>query len=222
MKNRTLHLIFLSFGLSVLTFSVWRSNATFVSLALESKSEVAVESTASPITIDVSESDYSLLYPGLLPDHPLYFIKMIRDRVQLWFTRNPLAKAQLMLTYSDKRYAAALALAEKGKSGLAISTVTKAAHYTDRSLNEAKRAEEQGQDVTQYYEKCLSAVMKHQAVLAGIVSRVAKDAQGGLSDAIQLNSQDQEKVLDLLGGSMQDHESTSSGNPSELEGMDEQ
>lgn len=58
---------------------------------------------------------YQLPYPGLLPDHPLYFIKDIRDQILDFATREPLKKAELYLHLSDKKVAMSLALARKGK-----------------------------------------------------------------------------------------------------------
>jgi hypothetical protein len=31
---------------------------------------------------------YQLPYPGILPDHPLYFLKALRDRLHLFFNRS--------------------------------------------------------------------------------------------------------------------------------------
>ncbi len=70
--------------------------------------------------------DYFLAYPGMLPDHPLYFLKMARDRVWLWLTPDPLKKAELLLLFADKRLGAGKALIEGNKIKLGVTTVTKA------------------------------------------------------------------------------------------------
>src|SRR3989304_6415715 len=48
---------------------------------------------------------YQLPYPGILPDHPLYTLKAVRDRIQVFLTRDNLKKAEIYLLYSDKRLA---------------------------------------------------------------------------------------------------------------------
>lgn len=78
------------------------------------------------INLDEEEVVYQLPYPGLLPDHPLYFVKNIRDQVLLFTTRDNEKKAQLILQLSDKRMAAALALAEKGRERHAKDELMKA------------------------------------------------------------------------------------------------
>ncbi len=81
------------------------------------------------ITTPQEQVAYNLPYPGLLPDHPLYFLKVIRDRVLEFATRDNLKKVELYLLYSDKRAAMALPLANKGKDKLAISTISKGEKY---------------------------------------------------------------------------------------------
>jgi len=72
---------------------------------------------------------YLLPYPGILPNHPLYWSKMIRDRVQLLTTKDPTKKMQLFLLFADKRLAAGQLLIATGDKGLGVSTITKAEKY---------------------------------------------------------------------------------------------
>src|SRR3990172_3897569 len=73
------------------------------------------------------EIDYPLPYPGrVLPDHLLWPVKVVRDRLWLAMTTNPLKKAEISLLLANKRLASAQALFDKEKPDLAISTLTKA------------------------------------------------------------------------------------------------
>jgi hypothetical protein len=45
-------------------------------------------------TIQNQKIDYDLPYPGLLPDHPLYFIKAGRDKITELITRDNIKKAK--------------------------------------------------------------------------------------------------------------------------------
>jgi hypothetical protein len=51
----------------------------------------------------------------ILPDNPLYFLKTIKEKVQLFFTRNTSDEVNLILGFAQKRLAEALKIAEKGK-----------------------------------------------------------------------------------------------------------
>ncbi len=51
----------------------------------------------------------------ILPDNPLYFLKTIKEKVQLLVTRKTSSQADLLLDFSQKRLAEAIKVAEKGK-----------------------------------------------------------------------------------------------------------
>ncbi len=173
-----------------------------VTLAVEQSEEsLEQEETVTPsATVTVSEGeDYVLPYPGLLPDHPLYFLKMVRDRIQLWFTRQSVDQAKLLLHYGDKRIAASLALAEKGKIGLAASTAGKAEGYLERALTAAKLAETQGEDVADLYDQLFRATKKHDKVLLGVLSRTPDEAKTMIEPVIEVNKRVFEELDKKLG-----------------------
>lgn len=198
MPQRLLSFFALLFGVSVLAISIWRTHVSSVSvsLALEATDSAVEEQQSEVMEVTSEESDYSLPYPGILPDHPLYFLKMVRDRIQLWLTRNPVNRAELMLHYADKRFAASLALAEDGKSGLAMSTATKASYYADDAVGVVEGMD--ADEASAFLSTAHAASMKHAAVLDGILSRVPDEAKGSLDEAIQTNLRTRSQVEDLL------------------------
>lgn len=143
----------------------------------------------------VSEDEgYELVYPGLMPDHPLYLLKMIRDQIQLLVTKDSSAKAQLMLVNADKRIAASLILAERGKLGLAASTATKAEQYLQRAIAEAgKIGDEAGR--RNFYERAKRANGKHGMILLGIASRLPEDGKASLQEAYKSNAGSREQLI---------------------------
>jgi len=109
--------------------------------------------------------DYSLAYPGILPDHFLYPLKMIRDRIWLFFTVDPLRKIDVLLLFADKRIGAAKALTEEGKVDLALTTATKAEKYLERAVSQEKLARERGKDTSGQRERLVKATFKHEELL---------------------------------------------------------
>ena len=81
------------------------------------------------ISLDEKETVYELPYPGILPDHPLYFFKVVRDKIWAFSTRDNLKKVDIYILFSDKRAKMAQALSNKGKTDLAISTMSKGEKY---------------------------------------------------------------------------------------------
>ena len=106
--------------------------------------------------------DYYLPYPGILPDHPLYWLKMVRDRVGLLLTTGETVKAEKLLLYADKRLGAAWALVESNKVPLGVSTLTKAEKYLEQAVNS------NGDAV--FKAKLAKAVLKHEEVISRLKS----------------------------------------------------
>ncbi len=118
---------------------------------------------AQEITTE-TKVDYYLPYPGILPDHPLYWLKMVRDRVQLWLTTESLSKAERLLLYADKRLGAGWALVEGNKPGLGITTITKAEKYLEQAVSLAQKLSE-GEAEVKFKAKLAKAIKKHEEVL---------------------------------------------------------
>jgi len=51
----------------------------------------------------------------LLPDNPLYFLKTLKEKIQLLVTRSSTGQADLLLSFAQKRLAEALEVSRRGK-----------------------------------------------------------------------------------------------------------
>src|SRR5260221_13808872 len=90
-------------------------------------------------------SDYTLPYPGILPDNPLYVFKAMRDRMVSWFITDPKNKATFDLLQADKRVAAAFAMSkERPVNGLlVVQTISKGENYFSEAISEMEVARRQ-------------------------------------------------------------------------------
>ncbi|MFS8159467.1 MAG: DUF5667 domain-containing protein [Candidatus Roizmanbacteria bacterium] len=91
----------------------------------------------------VATSVQSLPYPGILVDHPLYFIKETRDLAWLILTRDQDMKSDLLKHIADKKMSMALLLSDKGKWNLSVDVAQdsqedlyKATHYAQEALKD--------------------------------------------------------------------------------------
>jgi hypothetical protein len=113
-------------------------------------------------------SDYPLPYPGLLPDHPFYSFKLIRDELHGWLISNPLEKAEFDLLQSDKFVETSFLLLtqEQKKTELSFAMLAKGYSYFEDGIAKSDAAKKQGinnQDIlkrmgqanTTYQEKIL-------------------------------------------------------------------
>lgn len=80
-------------------------------------------------------NEYILPYPGILPDNPLYQLKVLRDKIYDFFTKDPVKKVQFKLLMADKRMNMARMLAEKGNTSLASDTIVDAVSYYNGAVN---------------------------------------------------------------------------------------
>lgn len=128
--------------------------------------------------------EYELPYPGLLPDNPLYYLKAIRDNIFKILIRDPMKKAEFDLLQSDKRLGAGVALLEKGKEDLAITTLSKSGNYFDDAIANIFKAKRQGENTDQLLDKMITAAKKHQLVI--------REMQKGKKGDILLNLRFQE------------------------------
>lgn len=144
--------------------------------------------------------EYYLPYPGILPDHPLYWLKMVRDRIILELTSEPVGRAKKLLFYADKRINAAKALAEGNQPELAVATAQKAEKYLERAMTQTETAANQGLKVEELYRQLREAASKHEEVLEGIKDQLPPGIKGGVDQAIEVSRRSHQRVSERWGG----------------------
>lgn len=124
-----------------------------------------------------SASDYTLPYPGLLPDSPVYFLKIIRDRIVVFLTSDPLKKAEFNFLTSNKRLAAGIALFERKKFTLSESTLSKGENYFEDAISELKSAKQAGMNIDSMLLNLSQASQKHILVITDLEKRSPKETK---------------------------------------------
>lgn len=133
---------------------------------------------------------YNLPYPGLLPDSPLYTIKVTRDRITDFLTRDNLKKADLYLLYSDKRTSMSLVLASKGKNKLAIDTFIKGEKYFIKIPELLKSAKKQGtQAPSSFIETLKLSNAKHKELIEELIKTLPQGLDSSLTELTKINEQ---------------------------------
>jgi hypothetical protein len=122
----------------------------------------AQEISTSPAALNVQ---YTLPYTGILPDNPLYLLKVIRDNALNLLIMDPLKKSKYDLLMANKRLGGADMLLDKGKVDLAITTLSKSGNYFDLAIQQAVVAKQQGENTDEIFSTLLTASLKHQQVI---------------------------------------------------------
>jgi len=125
--------------------------------------------------IGEAKVDYDLFYPGILPDHFLYSLKMARDKIILILTFDSEKKAEKMLLFADKRLGAGRTLIENGKVELGVTTLSKGEKYFESSALEAEKANRGGKDVSILIEKLGRSYLKHQEILKELEPKIPNE-----------------------------------------------
>ncbi len=126
-------------------------------------SSYSQEVTATPSPTPLPQ--YQLPYPGLLPDHPLYVVKMLRDRIITLLISDSLKKTEFNLLQADKRLAAGLSLFKKGNQELAESTIAKGENYFEDAIARAEDAQKQGMYTKDIAARLFVASKKHEEAI---------------------------------------------------------
>lgn len=145
--------------------------------------EVTPAFVLSPTPVISQTVDYTLAYPGLLPDHPLYFLKAFRDQLLAFLISNPVKKADFDLLQADKRVEASYLLAtQKKKIDFAQMTFSKGENYFDQAIVQVRIARQEGNDMREFVHKLELANRKHQEVLVTIKRQLTQQQQQQFSD----------------------------------------
>lgn len=156
-----------------------------------SKKILAAEISPSEEQPVEEKVDYYLVYPGILPDHFLYPLKMVRDRIWLILTTGPKRKAEVMLLFADKRLGAGKALIEGGKEKLGITTLTKGEKYLEQAAGQLKLAKDKD---TLLMEKLTKAAAKHEEVLQELKEKVSIEEWGVMDKMLEKNKIIKEEI----------------------------
>jgi len=163
--------LFLSLALLFLKVSVVHS---------DEGEELLAAPPASVSSIPQAE-EYTLPFPGLLPDSPFYFLKTSRDRMISFLISDPLKKAEFNILQADKRLNAGVTVYKKGKKEIAEETISKAENYFEEAIANTKLAKQQGMDVNPIIQKLRLASLKHHQVIESL----AKTEKGDVKEKFE-------------------------------------
>lgn len=112
-------------------------------------------------------ADYTLPYPGLLPDSPLYIFKVIRDNVASSLIQNPIDKSFYQLFLSDKRLKAGEVLINKNKTSLGVTTIL----ISEERFREAVRLARSSKKNNNLISKLIVSSVKHEETISKLLDK---------------------------------------------------
>jgi len=158
---------------------------------------VLAEENVSP-TPTATMDNYELPYPGLLPDHPLYFLKMTRDKIIGFFISDPIKKAEFDVLQSDKRLSAGIYLLNKKSlksQEIAVSTFSKGQNYYDDAITKVALAEKQGMNTTDIKTKIKTSLKNFKAILEKAENKVSGNFKKKVTEEEKIIEDFQNKAI---------------------------
>jgi hypothetical protein len=140
-------------------------------IAVISILHVALFMAVTPAAADDSEVNptpvsYDMAYPGLLPDHPLYFLKVARDNVMGFFKGKPEEKAAFALHQAEKHIGAShILITQKNNPELAYTSLQESQNFLAEAIAQTQTAKEEGWDTKELCDKVKHAGKKYTVVL---------------------------------------------------------
>lgn len=187
----------LAFAFGILFTSVFRTAS--VQYVFSQTSSSGPKEEQGEVLGESVEIDYYFPYPGrILPDHPLWFLKALRDKVWLLITTNPSRKAELKLLFADKRVVSAKILFERGKPELGVSTLTKAEKYLEEASNLEKENRKEGLDTSEFLSTLAKASLKHRQTIDEILKLAPEEAKPIIIKAQDYSKETYNKTRDAL------------------------
>jgi hypothetical protein len=138
-----------------------------ISLFLLSPVSAKGEMNLSPVPKPVAE--YALPFPGLLPTHPLYFIKNLRDRFLILTTADPIRKSELFLLLSDKNLAMGIQLWNEQKKTESIKAFKQGENYMFQSVQKLIETKKTRTLPPGLIDKVELSSKKHEELVRGII-----------------------------------------------------
>lgn len=139
------------------------------------------------------KSQYLLPYPGILPDHPLYFLKALRDKILEALIVDPLRKSEFYLLQADKRLNMAIFAANKGATNLAAESTAIAEQFMERTVSGLVAFRNGGSVVpASMVDRLEKSMEKHAEVLKEMMVNAGEGERPSIESALG-------KITDLAG-----------------------
>ena len=117
--------------------------------------------------------DYSLAWPGILPDNKIYKLKVLRNKIIYRMIISPVRKVEFDLLMADKTIYASELLVDKGKIILAKDTALKGENYYSMLVQDYNNALLKGRKIPSSLDRKITlAVIKHQEIFRKLESMV--------------------------------------------------
>ncbi len=115
--------------------------------------------------------EYTLPYPGILPTHPLYMVKLLRDKIIEMLITDPLSKTEFYILQADKKLNMSISLADAKKTKEASEILGESLAAREQALSLLINHKKSGSTIPGHLaEKFFLSLEKHIEILRASAS----------------------------------------------------
>ena len=201
-KKRLIFSLIISFVLLWGIATLVSAQATTTTNPVESSATASSVSTSTDVTTtqdieadeNVSSEDLGLKDPSLLPDSPWYFAKNWWNNTKLFFTFNPIKKAQLRQKIVDQKILEIKKLVKKGENSEILDRAQKNYEKEQEKLRQRiekinQSKDENSQALEKFKEKFVKHQILHDKILEKLESQVPEKAYEKIKTAREIHLQ---------------------------------
>lgn len=147
--------------------------------------------------------------PQVMPDSPLYFLKIWYEKVILFFAFNDAKKAEQYSKLAERRLYEAEKMARKGNEKLTKKALEAYEEYLNKAITKAEEAKKEAQEGTkkaaeeranQALEKISESTLKSQEVLLRVYQLVPDEVKDVIEGIISITKNGYEKAVEAVSG----------------------
>lgn len=165
----------------------------FAVSAVSAQADEAVSPTASSIVLNETEES---IEPIILPDSPLYFLKLFKEKVSLWLTFGAEKEVNKYLKLARLRMAEYQKMLEKGKPETAQKVLARYEETLNKVLMKVEELRQEKKGILKISQDMEEILTKHTSVLQNVLEHVPPQAKESLLKAIEVSKQGLNKVLE--------------------------
>lgn len=158
--------------------------------------------TESVVPVSATTTDVSNLPdPGMLPDHPLYFLKQTMERIGDGFAFSEEAKIERGIKMAERRLAEARVMIDSDRELLVEKAFLRYSNRIESLEERLNNLEEENQDKFEsVINRVTEATLNHQEVLSDLIENKSGEVSERLQEALERSMNGHETALSALSG----------------------
>ena len=140
----------------------------------------------------------------VLPGQALYFLKIIKEKIEIFTTFGAPNKARVFLKFAKERLTEYQALRAQRKEKLAERVLEKYIENLEKAIENLKIAQEADSSFEETAERVAESTEKHLRILTALYEKVPEPARQGISRAIEASQRGIKTTQEILSGQHQE------------------